>query len=136
MKAKQIALVTVLAGFFMGASQIQAHHGYAAYDMTETKSLKGIVTEFSMANPHSHISFDVKDANGNVEHWVVETGAPLRGMKAGGFDFDSLKPGDVITINFHPGKGTAKIGAMVNVQLPDGRVLPRRRGPDGDAPNN
>ena len=136
MKTKQIALFAVLAGLLMVSTPILAHHGYAAYDMTATKSLKGTITEFSMANPHSHISFDVKDASGNVEHWVVETGAPLRGMKAGGFDFDSLKPGDVVTINFHPGKSTGHIGAMISVEFPDGRVLPRKQAPGGDAPSN
>jgi hypothetical protein len=66
---------------------------------------------------------------------VVETGAPLRGMKAGGFDFDSLKPGDVVTINLHPGKNAAHVGAMISVEFPDGRVLPRKQTP-GETPSN
>jgi hypothetical protein len=135
MKTKQIALFAVLSGLLLSSIPAMAHHGYAAYDMTTSLSLKATITNFTMANPHSQISFDVKGANGTIEHWVVETGAPLRGMKAGGFDFDSLKPGDVVTINLHPGKNAAHVGAMISVEFPDGRVLPRKQTP-GETPSN
>jgi hypothetical protein len=136
MKTQQVAVIAVLAGLLLFSTPILAHHGYAAYDMTANRSMKGTITNFTMANPHSQISFDVKDASGNVEHWTVEPGAPVRGMKAGGFDFDSLKPGDMVTINFHPGKGTVHVGVLSSVEFPDGRVLPHRQGPGIEAPNN
>ena len=65
----------MLAGLLLFSTPILAHHGYAAYDMTANRSMKGTITNFTMANPHSQISFDVKDASGNVEHRTVETGA-------------------------------------------------------------
>ena len=53
-----------------------AHHGNAAYadDITEFK--QATVTKFAWANPHALISFDAKDAKGDVVHMVVETAAP------------------------------------------------------------
>jgi hypothetical protein len=131
MKTKFLALAAVLGGSMLLSMPMLAHHGYAAYDMTTTKTLKGTITNFTMANPHSQISFDVKDATGNVEHWAVETGSPVRGMKAGGFESDSLKPGDEVTINLHPGKNGGNVGVFINVTLPDGRILPLAQ-PGGD----
>jgi len=43
-----------------------AHHGYAAYDETTIVSLKGTVTDYELANPHSTMSFDVKDDHGKA----------------------------------------------------------------------
>ena len=118
----------ILAGvvcLLMASAPVFAHHGYAAYDMTTTMTLKGTVTSFELANPHSSIAFDAKDDSGNVVHWVVETGAPVRGMRAGGFTSDTLKPGDQITITFNPGKEADKhIGVFKTVQLSDGKVYP------------
>ena len=96
--------------------------------MQTTRSLKGIVTNYTMANPHSQIGIDVKDATGIADHWVVEASFTVRAMKAAGFDFDTLKPGDEITVAYHPVKGTAHAGLLITVTLPDGRVLPK---PDG-----
>jgi hypothetical protein len=109
----------------MASASMFAHHGYAAYDMTTSMTMKGTVTSYELANPHSSIAFDVKDASGNVVHWIVETGLPVRGMRASGFASDTLKPGDEITITFNPGKEADKhIGVFKAVTLSDGRVFP------------
>jgi len=44
--------------------------------------MKGTITNFLMANPHSQIGVDVKDENGNVEHWVVEDAGTVRARHA------------------------------------------------------
>jgi hypothetical protein len=110
-----------------------AHHGYSAYDMTQVHSAKATITSFEMANPHSSITCDVKNPQGEVEHWVIETGAPMRGMRAGGFTPDTLKPGDAVTIYYYAAKNGSHVGAFVKVELPDGRVLPQKN-PGSDAP--
>jgi hypothetical protein len=111
-----------------------AHHGYAAYDMTTTMTLKGTITSFELANPHSSIAFDAKDDSGNIVHWVVETGAPARGMRASGFTPDTLKPGDQVSITFNPGKEADKhIGVFKKVELSDGKVYPLAQSGGGPA---
>ena len=101
-----------------------AHHGYSAYDMTKIRSAKATITSFELANPHSSITCDITNADGKVEHWSIETGAPMRGMRAAGFTQDTLKPGDVVTIYFYGAKNGAPVGAFSKVVLSDGRVLP------------
>jgi hypothetical protein len=100
-----------------------AHHGYAAYDMTKAVTLVGTVTDFEMANPHSTISFDVKDEKGNVQHWGVEFGY-IRALKQAGWANDTLKPGDAISITLHPAKNGANAGALEKVTYADGKPLP------------
>src|SRR6266704_3547331 len=54
-----------------------AHHGTGiSYDMSKLVSVKGVVVKYSWSNPHSQLYFDVKDAQGNVEHWSAEMNAP------------------------------------------------------------
>jgi hypothetical protein len=102
--------------------------------MTTTVTLKGTVTSFELANPHSSIAFDAKDDSGNIVHWVVETGAPVRGMRAGGFTSDTLKAGDQITITFNPGKEADRhIGVFKTVQLSDGSIYPKAQPAGGPA---
>jgi hypothetical protein len=118
----------------VGVSPANAHHGYSAYDMTSIKSAKATITSFEMANPHSSITCDIQGENGEIEHWVIETGAPMRGMRAGGFTPDTLKPGDVVTIYYYAAKNGSHVGAFNKVELPDGRVLPKRPESDPNAP--
>jgi hypothetical protein len=105
-----------------------AHHGYAAYDMQAIRQLKGTITSFLIMNPHSRMNIDIKDEQGSVENWVVEAVFGPRGMRDGGWEFDSLKPGDEVTIYYHPVKGEAHAGLFMKVVFPDGRVLPKTAG--------
>ena len=87
-----------------------AHHGNSAYDEREQArvTIKGIVTEFVWTNPHSQIYLDVKDKNGNVVHWGVETNSPAILMRAGWTRF-SVKPGDEVTIILCPARNGAPV---------------------------
>jgi hypothetical protein len=127
MKMRTTLFLAMICGLAMLSTPTFAHHGYAAYDMTTTRSLKGTVTSYLMVNPHSQINIDVKGADGSVEHWIIEC-LGVRGMKAGGFDFDSLKPGDEVSVTYSPAKGGAHAGVMQNVTLPDGKVVPKSSG--------
>ena len=44
-----------------------AHHGGAAYDMSNPLTVKGTVTEFQFINPHSLVFFDVKNDKGEID---------------------------------------------------------------------
>jgi uncharacterized protein DUF6152 len=124
---RSIKMSGLLAGFIglvLVSTAALAHHGYAAYDMTTTLSVKATIVSLLMENPHSSIAFDVKDGNGNVEHWFSESGNP-RNMRADGFTPDSVKPGDQVTIYYHPSKNGAHVVVLTRVEFPDGRVLPQ-----------
>lgn len=131
MKTKTVSVLSVISVLILIATPLLAHHGYAAYDMQTTKSLKGTVTNYMMANPHSQIAIDVKGADGTVEHWVLES-LGVRGMEGLGFQFDTLKVGDEIAVTYNPAKGGSHAGLLVNLTLPDGRVLPKGAGNTGN----
>ena len=76
MKARlgDVAAVIALLGFSI---PLMAHHGTGvSYDMKRVTTLKGVVTRFAFANPHSQLYFDVTDDKGNVTHWAAEMRAP------------------------------------------------------------
>ncbi len=124
MSIKRNGLLAGFIGLVLVSTPALAHHGYAAYDMTTTLSVKATIVSLLMENPHSSIAFDVKDANGNVEHWFSESGNP-RNMRADGFTPDSVKAGDQVTIYYHPSKNGAHVVVWTRVEFPDGRVLPQ-----------
>jgi hypothetical protein len=115
--------LAALAAVVLMAAPLAAHHGYAAYDMTKTQALKGTITRFRLVNPHSQLEFDVKAANGEIEHWIVETGATVRSMTAAGATRDTFKPGDVVTVHFYPAHNGSRIGALQKVEFADGHVF-------------
>src|SRR2546427_1857714 len=65
--------LTVISTLLFLCSPASAHHGNSAYDETARVPIKGVITEFVWTNPHSQIYLDVKDSNGRVVHWGVET---------------------------------------------------------------
>ena len=78
--------------------------------------------KFAWANPHALIDFDVKDANGNVVHWVAETAAP-QALRLIGWSKDSINPGDVISIRLYASKNGNPAGRLNRVVLKDGTIL-------------
>ncbi len=105
-----------------GAAPAFAHHGYAAYDETKLLSLKGTVTDYELENPHSTMSFDVKNDKGAVENWTGEAGH-VRLMEDLGWKSATLKEGDVVTFYYHPAKNGAHSVDLVKITFPDGRSL-------------
>jgi hypothetical protein len=124
-----IVCLVILLGFSFATSSY-AHHGYAAYDMTNTVTVSGTVAELQMANPHSSLTFDAKDAQGNVTHWAIEFGT-LRALLSQGWTKDTVKPGDEIKVSLHPAKNGAKVGVLVGkITFADGRPLNVKSSPN------
>ena len=122
MKKLVLTYLALSIVYLAGPIPAWAHHGYAAYDETKLLSLKGTVTDYELANPHSTMSFDVKDERGKVENWVAEAGH-IRLMQDEGWTRTTLKAGDVVTFFFHPAKNGSHAVDLVKVVLPDGRAL-------------
>jgi len=99
-----------------------AHHGGAAYDMSNPLTVKGTVTEFQFINPHSLVFFDVKNDKGEVEHWQGELTAPNKLARAG-WTKRSLNPGDKITITGAVGKNNAHALTIRKLIGPDGQSM-------------
>ena len=99
-----------------------AHHGVAYYDVNHQVSLKGVVTSFKFANPHTEVFFDVKNEKGVVEHWIGEATTPNM-LSRRGWDRSVIKAGDQITVTGNPSKDGSKAMRVQKIVFADGRVL-------------
>ena len=104
-----------------GGAPLFAHHGNAAYE-TKTVVLNATVTDWIWANPHCFLKFDTKDESGNVLHWSAETSNPADMVKRG-WDRHMFKPGSAVTVSLQQVKNGSPVGRILEVMLPDGRVL-------------
>lgn len=99
---------------------LSAHHSFAAeFDGTQIVTLKGVITKIERINPHGYIYIDVKNADGSVANWAVETGAPSALARAH-IKRDSLPVGkEVIITGFRAKDGSHAINGN-KITLPDG----------------
>ncbi len=127
MKTKLGASAAMALGFLLFSAALLAHHGTAAYDYSKTFVQKSTIADFKWANPHCQIEFDFKDESGATQHWTIEAFNPAMLRREGWtLGRESLKPGDEVTISFHPAKNGMKVGILDKVVLADGQVLKQR----------
>jgi hypothetical protein len=88
-----------IVGLFAISVPVLAHHGFAGrYDEEHPYTVSGTVLEFELENPHSSITFEAKDEKGVMQRWHAELGGANALRRADGWDRDTLKPGDKITV--------------------------------------
>ena len=116
----------ILFGFAMGlilvSRPVLAHHGSANFQMDQVSTIKGIVVDYELINPHVQIFLKVEQEGGKAVDWNVE-GVSLNMMVRAGFKRDSLKAGDTISVTGHPGKNGKPVLLLMKIMLADGRVL-------------
>ena len=87
-------VLSVVAGVLAAAAALPAlaHHSFAAeFDAAKPVKLEGVVTKMEWINPHSWIHLDVTTPSGEVQHWMVEGGAPNALLRRG-WNRNSLPP--------------------------------------------
>jgi len=122
MRAKLPVVAIAVTALLVLSVSAFAHHGGAAYDMSNPLTVKGTVTEFQFINPHSLVFFDVKNDKGEVEHWQGELTAPNKLARAG-WTKRSLNPGDKVTITGAVGKNNAHALTIRKLIGPDGQSM-------------
>ena len=116
-----IAIVAVL----ITAGSLCAHHAFSpTFDGDKVVRVKGVVTRFEWANPHSYIVVDMKGADGKTVQWALEGPAPNQ-LTRRGFEMTSIKPGDAVeacgygtrdaTPRVDPSTGTARYVMVVEL---------------------
>ena len=108
------------------------HHGSAAYETNSSLTFKATVTDFRFINPHCQVFFDVKNDQGEVEHWQGELTAPNKLARAG-WTKRSLNVGDQITVSGFAAKGGARSIWIRKLVGPDGQPMQLS---EGDAASN
>jgi hypothetical protein len=115
---------TVIAGTvatLLVSSSALAHHGAASlYDMSKETTVKATITEYVWTNPHVEVG--ISQSGGTTTELLLELGSPPN-IRNRGWTSRTLKPGDVVTVTFHPGLRGMKIGVMVKLVTPDGKEL-------------
>ena len=123
MPSKQITRVALTASFLLMAIPVFAHHGASEYDMTKILTLHGTVTELQYVNPHTMLSFTVKDDAGKITEWQGELPSPNL-LSRRGWSRSIVKPGDQITVIGAPSKNGEKGMQIKKLVFPDGHELP------------
>ena len=128
MKIKAVCLAGI--AFAMSAMPALAHHSFAMFDAEKTLTMQGTVKEFEWVNPHSWLRVMVNDEKtGKPLLWALELSSPGRlvtmGMRA-----DSVKPGDAVSVTFHPMRDGSRGGQFIEAVLPGGQKVIRANARD------
>jgi len=125
MKSSSIAIAAAGIALIIGASavSITAHHSFAAeYDSTKSIKVTGEVVRLEWTNPHARVVVNGPDENGVKKDWDFELGPPTTLMRRG-WNRNSLKPGNVITVEGFRSKDEPSTANARTVKLSDGRQV-------------
>jgi hypothetical protein len=113
-----------LAGIAFAISAIPAfaHHSFAMFDATASRTLEGTVKDFQWTNPHSWIVLMVDNAQGQAEQWAIEMGGP-QGLARQGWAPKTLRPGMKVKTVIHPLRDGSNGGQFMAITLPDGTQM-------------
>ncbi len=117
MAKKAVPLAVALALLSVSLS-VWAHHSAAQYDFGQTVKIQGVVKELRIANPHTALFLEVKDAKGTR---VIEYEAHSRNnVYRRGWRPEMVHPGDTISIEIAPLRAGGDGGYVKNFILKDG----------------
>ena len=125
----------IVFGLLGSSLPLLAHHSFAAeYDESKPVKLTGAVTKLEWMNPHAHFYVDIKDKDtGTVTNYEFELAA-LNALIRRGWTRNSLKPGDVVTVEgFLAKDGSALVNAKT-VTMSDGRKIFAGSAPEEGGP--
>ena len=111
------SLLLLLAVALPLPAPARAHHSFAAeFDAKQPVTLTGTVTKVEWTNPHVWFYIDVKDSTGKVTNWGMEMGGP-NGLLRAGWTRNSMKPGDVVTVDAFKARSGDPIGNATSVVM-------------------
>jgi hypothetical protein len=125
-------VVTIVSALLIGAAPVHAHHSFAMYDQTVTKTVTGKLTRFVVGGNHSQLIFEVLGDDGKTSvdqktgktmMWQVETGSATA-IARQGITVASFPIGTIFTVTFYPLRDGRPQGAVAGPLIKCGATFP------------
>lgn len=126
-------LFAVLAAFVVAGSigRVYAHHSFAMYDQTQTRTYTGKLTRYIPGSNHAQLIFELIGADGKPvlgkdgkpAQWGVETGSAVA-MARVGVSPKTFPNGTIFTVALHPLRDGRPFGAMAGMLIRCGMTMP------------
>ncbi len=120
----QRSIFALCATLIFGTTSLLAHHGMAAiFNITDKISSKATLTNVAWTNPHIGMEFDIKDADGKVVHWMMESSPPNWFQKDGvnKAEFDGAL-GKEVTVIYLKALDGSRYGYLERITFPNGTI--------------
>ena len=123
-------IVLILPLVCCAADPAGAHHSFAAYVRTVSRTIEGSVKEFSWSNPHVKLVIMAEGPDGVAKPWSFEGGSVNR-LALNGFTRGMIAPGDKVTVSYNPRRDRGAGGFFFGIKSPNGKTYSteRSRGP-------
>ena len=108
--AVRLRLTTTLIGLGLAGLSLPSlgHHGSnVVYDLTQSITVSGTVTEFQFINPHVQVLFDVTSEDGSIVNWLGGMSSSSGLADSEDWNGNTLNPGNEITIIGAPARNDA-----------------------------
>ena len=113
------------------AAPALAHHSFAMYDQTTTKTMTGKLTRYVPGANHAQLLFVLVDDEGNVVtkdskpvQWGVETGSAAA-MSRLGVAPATFPEGTFFTVKLYPLRDGRNFGALAGMLITCGTAMPK-----------
>src|ERR1700745_4243447 len=133
-RSSSVASLALLMGSIFAAGASAHHSVQSQFDIHKTVTVSGTVSKIEWINPHSYLTINVKDANGNAQKWAFELGG-AGALRRGGMsraDRGGLKPGDEVTATALAARDGSNSGFLQELKIADGRTFKFTTDPNGN----
>ena len=129
---RSVRTMGVAAGVLMALSAaVGAHHSFAMYDQTTTKTMTGKLTRYIPGANHAQLIFHLLDEagkpamkDGKPVTWGVETGSATA-MARQGVSPDTFPEGTIMTVRLYPLRDGRNFGALAGMLVSCGTAMPK-----------